>query len=80
MSQIKTAHLYKLHGELAVESGHLSLHAQLATSDREGHYLIVSGTVTHSIEDVQVLHHHVTVQTDVKYLEGGQTNIFSNQQ
>ncbi len=58
---MKQVHLYKLHSELAVESGHLSLHAQLPTSDREGDNLIVSCAVTHSVKDVQVLHHHMTV-------------------
>lgn len=59
--QIKTAHLYKLHGELAVESGHLSLHTQLASSNGEGDYLVMSGAVTHSIKDIQVLYHHMAV-------------------
>lgn len=56
-----TAHLYKLHSELAVESGHLSLHAQLATSNRERHNLIVSSAVTHSLKDIQVFHHHMVI-------------------
>lgn len=62
-------HLDKLHHQLAVESGHLSLHAQLPASDGEGDDLIVGGAVTHAVEDIQVLHHHVAVQTHVKHLE-----------
>lgn len=50
--QIKTAHLYELCSELAVESGDLSLYAQFTTSNREGYYLIVSRTVAHTLEDV----------------------------
>lgn len=65
----KPRHLYKLHGELPVERGHLSLHAQLPPTDGERNDLIVSRAVTDSIEDVQVLHHHVAVQTNIEHLE-----------
>lgn len=65
---MKTSHLHKLHGELSVERGHLALHAQLPSPNRERHNLIVGGAVTHSIKDVQILHHHVAVETNVKHL------------
>lgn len=60
-SSSKTTHLYKLHSELAVESGYLSLHAQLATSNRERHNFIMSSAVTHALKDIQVLNHHMAV-------------------
>lgn len=64
-------HLDKLHRQLAVEGGHLSLHAQLSAADGEGDDLVVGGAVADALEDVQVLHHHVAVETHVKHLEEG---------
>lgn len=45
------------------------MHAKLAPSDGKWHDLIVSCAVTHALEDVQVFHHHMAVQTDIKHLE-----------
>lgn len=67
--QMGTAHLYKLHCELAVEGGHLPLNAEFTSSYRERDDLIVSCTVANSFKDIQVFHHHVAVQTDIKHLK-----------
>lgn len=66
--KVKISHLDKLHGEFPVKRGHLALHAQLPSPDGERHDLIVGCAVTHSVKDVQILHHHVAVQADVKHL------------
>ena len=63
-----TAHLNKLHSELAVEGGDLSLHAQLAPADGEGDYFVVGCTVTHALKDIQIFHHNVAVEAHVKHL------------
>lgn len=66
-----SAHLDELHRQLAVEGGHLPLHAQLPATDGEGDGLVVGGAVADALEDVQVLHHHVAVETHIKHLEEG---------
>lgn len=67
-------HLDELHCQLAVEGGHLPLHAQLPAADGEGDDLVVGGAVADTLEDVQVLHHHVAVETHVKHLQEGAMN------
>lgn len=67
--KINTTYLYKLYSELAVEGRHLSLNAQFAFFYRKGYYLIMSSTVTHTIKDIQVLHHHVAIEAYVKHLQ-----------
>ena len=62
------AHLNKLHVELAIEGGNLSLNAQLAPADGEGDYFVVGCTVTHTLKDIQIFYHHVAVETHIKHL------------
>lgn len=54
-------YLDKLHGELAIESGHLSLDTELPASYREGNDFIMSCTVPYSIKDIQVFYNYMAI-------------------
>lgn len=56
--------------ELSCERGNLSLDTQLPLFDAHGNDLIVSCAVSNSVKNVQVLHHYVAIQANIKNLRG----------
>lgn len=70
----KAYYLYKLNVELPRERGNLSLDTQFPLFDAHRNDLIVSRAVSNSVKNVQVLHHHVAIQANIKYLQGGRND------
>lgn len=44
------------------------MHTQLSSFYGQWHYFIMSCAVTHAVEDIEILHHNVAIQTHVKHL------------
>lgn len=65
--------------EFPRERGNLPLDTQLPLFDTHGNDLIVSCAVSNSVKNVQVLHHHVAIQANIKYLQGGRNDRVSEQ-
>lgn len=67
----RSCYLDKLNLELPCECGNLSLNTQLPLLDAHWNDLIMSRAVPNSVKDIQILHHHMAIQTHIKYLWWG---------
>lgn len=67
-------YLYKLNMKLSCERGNLSLDTQFSLFDTHGNDLVVSRAMSNSVKNVQVLHHDMAVQANIKHLQGGRND------
>lgn len=55
------SYLNKLYREFPIKSGNFAMHTQFSSFYRERHYFIMSRAVTHTVKDIQILHHNMAI-------------------